>query len=145
MSHKNLILTRLTVILLLAFASSACTGANKPSSTGKNIPVRSYPLRGIIAALPEAPGKSLMIRHEAIHDFVDSFGEQVGMNSMTMPFERLPGVDLSGLKPGDKVALVWVVDWGKNDARITRIEKLPADTPLVFGKAIPEVAPPANK
>lgn len=135
---------RLPLVFILALAVLGCSHARK-SEVPKNLSPRTYPLRGIIAALPEAPGKSLMIRHEAIHDFVDSFGEQVGMNSMTMPFERQPGVDLSGLKPGDKVALVWVVDWGKNDARITRIEKLPADTPLVFGKANPKVAPPATK
>lgn len=135
---------RLPLVFILALAVFGCSHARK-SEAPKNLSPRTYPLRGIIAALPEAPGKSLMIRHEAIHDFVDSFGEQVGMNSMTMPFERLPGVDLSGLKPGDKVALVWVVDWGKNDARITRIEKLPADTPLVFGKAISKSAPPTTR
>ncbi|MBN8216340.1 MAG: copper-binding protein [Spirochaetes bacterium] len=135
---------RTAVLALSALTVFSC---NRPTHADKapKVPARSYEMRGIVSALPERSGQPVMIRHEAIHDFVDSFGERVGMNAMTMPFDLARGVSLSNIAPGDKVSFTWAVDWGKNDARIQRIQKLPGETVLVFGKAKPEAVAPASR
>lgn len=130
------------------FACSACDRKTenftpRPQVVGEPASLtHTYQTRGIIESLPEAgkPASELMIRHEAINDFVDGKGAVVGMNAMTMPFPRLsPGVSLEGFAVGDKIAFSFTNTWtGPESARkpgwtVDAISKLPADTELVFG------------
>lgn len=118
--------------------------SNPPAPASAASPLtHTYHTRGIIESLPEAgkPTLELMIRHEAINDFVDGAGAVVGMNAMTMPFPRLDdGVTLQGLAIGDKVAFSFTNTWSgpagsrRPDWVINSLTKLPADTELVFGK-----------
>ncbi len=103
----------------------------------------TYRVRGIVESLPEAgkPASELMIRHEAINDFVDGRGDVVGMNAMTMPFPAIaPSVALDGLAVGDKIAFEFSNTWsGPESARrpgwtIISVEKLPPETELTFAK-----------
>lgn len=115
-----------------------------PQDGGEPAPItHTYSTRGIIESLPEAgkPTSELMIRHEAINDFVNGSREVVGMNAMTMPFPRLSeGVTLEGLAVGDKVAFSFTNTWsGPEGSRrpgwvIDAISELPAETELIFGK-----------
>lgn len=106
----------------------------------------TYSTRGIIKRLPgEGPASELQIQHEAIDTFVDASGKVSGMNAMTMPFPQLAdGVGLDGYQVGDKVAFTFHVTWSEGNGGtrrpswvVTSIEKLPDDTQLVFGKAMP--------
>lgn len=140
---KTLILTgSMFIVAGLACIGTGCgrsdsAGTKDPTAT-THVPPRNYQLRGIITVIPD--GHSLKIRHEPIDDFVDNFGDVVGMSSMTMPFEVAPELPLGELSPGDKIAFDWSVDWGKNAHRITRLTKLPPDTELHFGPAHPPAA-----
>lgn len=105
-------------------------------------PVTTYEVRGEITRLPgsdETGGQRVVyIRHEAIDEFVGIDGDVVGMNSMTMPFPVSDADELNGLAVGDKIAFSLEVQWeGDPPYRIRRIEKLPADTELVFRSAEP--------
>ena len=60
------------------------------------------------------------------------------MSAMVMPFSAEPSVSLDGSCGGsDKVSF----SWNPDGERITKIEKLPADTALNFDKA-PTLPPP---
>lgn len=117
--------------------------AKSPPASESEALTHTYHTRGIIESIPEAgkPALELMIRHEAINDFVDGSGAVVGMNAMTMPFPRLAdGVTLDGVAVGDKIAFSFTNTWRgpaasrRPDWVIDSITKLPADTELVFGK-----------
>jgi Cu/Ag efflux protein CusF len=93
-------------------------------------------VRGEVRSLPQPdnPASAFQLRHEAIPDFVDIEGEEVGMESMTMPFpvavERLP----EGLAVGDAVEMTFRLDWEATPAiEVTEVKKLPAETVLDFG------------
>jgi Cu/Ag efflux protein CusF len=127
----------------------ASPAAPSTSPASADPATHTYAARGIIESLPEAgkPTLELMIRHEAINDFIDGAGAVVGMNAMTMPFPRLaPGVSLEGLAVGDKIGFTFTNTWsGPAGSRrpewvIDSITRLPADTELTFGKKQP-VAP----
>ncbi|HYD00180.1 MAG TPA: copper-binding protein [Phycisphaerales bacterium] len=135
-------------------ALTACSGKDKPmdppaeKSTGRTPPGRTpdgtYTVRGEVSSLPTTGDKRTEFRvyHEAIDDFKDKGGKVVGMNAMTMDFPPAKGVDLSNLKKGDKVSLTFSVWWGGSPPwLVTKIEKLPDDTKLVFGKAKPPAEP----
>jgi Cu/Ag efflux protein CusF len=97
--------------------------------------VQRYEMRGEVTRLPSAGMEAVDVRHEAVPGFVDMDGQAVGMTSMTMPFPLGDGVELDGIEPGDKVDFTLEVEWdGDPPYRIIRIEKLPADTMLDFGR-----------
>lgn len=101
---------------------------------------RSYSVRGKVAqiAVPGNPATEFMIQHQAIDDFVDAEGRQVGMDSMTMSFPLAPGVSTAGLAVGDPVEFTLHVDWRATPpVHITRLAKLPPGTLIVFGEAKP--------
>lgn len=101
---------------------------------------RDYTVRGKVDQLPDAkdPASQLMIAHEAIDDFVDRDGKASGMDSMTMSYPLADGVKTAGLAVGDPVELTLHVDWSADrPAEITRLEKLPPGTPIVFRAARP--------
>ena len=135
---------------LLALLAVACTGSAGDRGGEGGEPatgVHVYEVRGQVTALPDPadPLSDLRVRHEAVAHFVGIEGEAVGMDSMNMPFPVADGVDLAGLAVGDKVRLTFEVDWqGDVPYRATKIERLPADAELTFGKARPAPAPEAT-
>ncbi|MCA9278639.1 MAG: copper-binding protein [Phycisphaeraceae bacterium] len=99
----------------------------------------TYTVRGEIDQMPsaDAPMSAFRVHHEAIHNFVNSKGDMKGMNSMTMEFPLGEHVSLDGFVVGDKVSMDFTVTrepWGYF---VTKLEKLPTETELVFGKADP--------
>ncbi len=119
----------------LALLLAACRGG---APAGEEAP-RRYTVRGEVVQLagPAGAGAQVVIRHEAIDDFVDQAGRVVGMDAMVMPFEVAPPVSAGGLAVGDKVAIRFAMDWKGPRLRVERIERLPADTVLRFGPARP--------
>ena len=125
----------------VAMLSSLLTGCGEePASTTAEpaadvVTARTYSVRGIVEQLPDAEqaGVPFLIRHEAIPDFVNVYGQQTGMDAMTMPFEVSDDVSLDTLVVGDPIAFDLAVDWeGSPAMAITAIEKLPAETELVL-------------
>ena len=117
-------------VLLLA----ACHG----SPPAQPEAARRYAVRGeIVQTSVAGAGAQLLVRHEAIDDFVDSSGKVVGMDAMVMPFDVSPPLSASGLSAGDKVAIRFSMDWKASRLRVEAVERLPADTALRFGPARP--------
>jgi hypothetical protein len=95
----------------------------------------TYTIRGRVSALPNPPKTALVIHHEEIPDFADAEGNIIGMEEMEMQFPFLAaGVSLEGVAVGDPVEAVMEMRYkGQPRFLITRITKLPADTPLNLG------------
>jgi Cu/Ag efflux protein CusF len=89
------------------------------------------------APTPAAAGTQVLVRHEAIDDFVDSSGKVVGMDAMVMPFEIAPPLSAKDLAVGDKVAIRFSMDWKEPRLRVEGIERLPPGTVLRFAPARP--------
>ncbi len=121
-----------------AIAAIATVSCSRPPEAPA-VTVESYAMRGEIVRLPAAGSREMAIRHEAIPEFRDEAGKVVGMEAMTMPFTLASGVAIAGLAPGDRVAFTLEMRWQdpREIARISRIEKLPADARLAWD-------PPAN-
>jgi Cu/Ag efflux protein CusF len=103
----------------------------------------TYSTRGEVVTLPGLEGDAIKLHHERIPTFANKSGTigkdsqgKPGMKPMVMPFGKAPSVSYEGLKVGDKVSVVFEVNWAaeRPDQRIviTKIEKLPADTALDF-------------
>lgn len=106
---------------LLAFALLLAACSSGGETTG---PVQSYDVDGVITQLPAGPGTELMIRHEAIPDFVNRAGEAVGMKAMVMGFPVAESVDIGSFAEGDSVAFTFVVRWGQpKPLELTRMER----------------------
>ncbi|OFX25389.1 MAG: hypothetical protein A2V77_13605 [Anaeromyxobacter sp. RBG_16_69_14] len=129
------------LLLLLLWAMPGCKKgvATTTVDAGPAREARRYTVRGEVVRLPDPArrGDEIFVRHEAIDDFVDSSGKEVGMASMIMPF-RLPA-SAQELTLGDKVEIRFAVDWSTPAFRVEQIEKLPAATPLRLGPAGPAV------
>ncbi len=119
-----------TIVLLLA----ACS-APPPAPAG----ARVYVVRGEVvqAPAPVTAGIQVLVRHEAIDDFVDASGKVVGMDAMIMPFEVEPSAASKDLSVGDKVEVRFSMDWKEPRLRVERIERLPVGTALEFRAARP--------
>jgi len=117
---------RAAVLLLLA----ACSASAPPAGEG----ARVYTVRGEVAAppTPVTAGTQVLLRHEAIDDFVDATGKTVGMDAMVMPFDVVPPVSAKDLAVGDKVEMRFSMDWKGPRLRVERIERLPPGTALEF-------------
>ena len=90
-------------------------------------PDQTYTLNGHIVALP-TDDRPMQINHEAIPDFKNAAGEEVGMGAMTMPFPLADGVDISDLQVGDPVEFTFEVRWSSDEKyHITSISKRPDD------------------
>ncbi len=116
----------------LVLAAAAVAGCSPPPPAGE---VHRYTVRGEVAALPRPgqPGSELLIHHETVPKFVDSGGQTVVMESMTMPFPLADGVSLGGIDRGDKVEMTFEVRWnGAPPLQVTAIRELPPDTRLDF-------------
>ncbi len=141
MSPRGLLATLSLLGLLVLVTLGGCPGASRePAGETAASEVRVYPVRGVLRSLPapESERPEILVRHEAIDDFVGINGEVVGMDSMSMPFPLAPGLDLSGVAPGDKVLLRLEVDWAADEpARVTAIERLDPESELEFRAARP--------
>lgn len=117
------------VLLFLA----ACSASAPPADAGG----RAYTVRGEVvqAPAPVASGAQVLVRHEAIDDFVDATGKVVGMDAMVMPFDVAPPLTAKDLAVGDKVEVRFSMDWKGPRLRVERMERLPPGTPLRFGPA----------
>ena len=127
-------------VALLGSLPIACERKPAPTPTPAAAPndpaVRTYTLRGRITALPNPPKSALEIHHEALPEYANEKGEVIGMDEMIMQFPYLaPGVSLEGLQPGDPIEAVMEMRFkGQPPFQLTRITKLPTDTPLKLGK-----------
>lgn len=122
-----------TLPLAAALLLAACT---EPAPAPLAAPDQTYAARGVVRQLPDPTrpgGGELLIAHEAVPDFVDSEGQEVGMAAMTMPFALADPALLDGLAAGDKIGFDFEVRWqGGPPLRITRVERLPVSTRLSF-------------
>lgn len=124
---------RLLAAVLASTTVLASCGSEPAAVTDEAVATRNYSVRGTVEQLPdpEQAGVPLLIRHEAIPDFVNVYGQQTGMDAMIMPFAVSGDVSLDALSVGDPVAFELAVDWESSPAMaITAIEKLPPDTEL---------------
>lgn len=123
--------SRVVACAVLVLSLFACGKTATPTPADQ-----TYLVRGEIARLPEAGAAQpeLWLRHEAIPDFTTDDGKRVGMDAMTMPFGVAAGLDLRGFAVGDKVRFTLEVRWQdlRQPTAITRLEKLPPETPLTL-------------
>lgn len=127
----------LTVMMMAAGCGSDATPAAAGSKT------YTYTVRGEIVQLPSAESvdQQMLIRHEAIPDFINDQGEKVGMMSMTMQFPVGKDVSLEGLAVGDAISFTFDLDWsGTPPYKVVKIEKLAAGTELNFGKPMHDMS-----
>ncbi len=134
MTRRRFARSRCALLLLTALAGCAGgDGAEAPRAAGGT--ARTYTLRGIVLGLPQQDDRNLRLRHEAVPEFVDSTGNQVGMDSMVMPFPVAPDLQLAGVAEGDPVEITLVVDWQADQPiLITEVRELPPGTNLDLGK-----------
>ncbi len=125
-------------LALLVGAPSGCGADAPPAAAAQREGVRTaaYTVRGRITMLPDPamPASELMVFHEAIAAFRNPDGS-LGMRSMNMAFPAAPGLSLAGVSVGDPVEITFEVDSDEASGRLlesrtTRVERLPADTPL---------------
>jgi Cu/Ag efflux protein CusF len=122
-------------LAVLPYLLAACSAPAPSPGDG----ARSYTVRGEVvqAPTPVAAGVQVLVRHEAIDDFVDASGKVTGMDAMVMPFDVAPPLSAKELSAGDKVEIRFTMDWRGPRLRVDRIERLPPGTALRFGKARP--------
>jgi hypothetical protein len=113
--------------VLLCTALSACAGGPLEADS-------HYHGRGIVAARSGSGADAeLSIHHEAIPRFKDRDGHETTMASMTMIFGLAKTPSQAALRVGDKLAFEFDLRWNARPVLlITKLEKLPADTPLTL-------------
>lgn len=122
-----------------------CGGKPSEESTVEVDPdakIADYTVRGRVAQIPEAdkPTSSFRVHHEPIPEWKKNYDQPpVGMNSMVMEFPPASPSVIEGLAVGDVVALTFRVEYDGEGMlkgwKATRVEKLPAETMLVFEQA----------
>ena len=94
----------------------------------------TYSTRGQVVEVPRDSNGELSVHHEAVADFRDREGKPSHMDSMSMPFAVAPEVSLTGIAPGDKVAMAFEVRWDSLPTlRIVKLSELPESTSLSLG------------
>jgi hypothetical protein len=83
----------------------------------------------------------MMVRHEAIDDYVDEFGFVVGMDAMEMSLPTDPPPSVQALAVGDKISFRFAVDWEKPAIVVDQIQKLPQGRSCISGRRA-ETHPP---
>ena len=123
------------ILLLALLAAGGCTSSAPPEGAPAS-PSRRYTVRAEVVRLPEpgAPLRELVLRHEAIPDFVGQEGRVVGMEAMVMPLEVARSLSLDGVRAGDKVEIVLEVDWSRPSYRVVKLRLLPSSTVLDLGR-----------
>lgn len=127
---------------ILATGCSRGQTNTQPATEARD--AQSYVVRGEVISIPQAgkPGTQFIVKHEPIDSFRSASGQIVGMSTMGMPFTLGPGVSLEGIKPGDKIEMMWVMQWGPVAKEyLESVRKLPTETQLKFGEAHPPTTP----
>ena len=125
-------MARILPVFFFLFALAFATGCDSPASrrmesteSATQESITNYTGRGVIRSLG-ADGKSVVIKHEAISNYMDA---------MTMPFPvRTPSV-LKGLVPGDSVTFRLRVT--ATDGWVDQIERTPSNSFPVASPALP--------
>jgi hypothetical protein len=122
-------------LLLALLAAGSCTSSPPAEGAPASPSSRRYTVRAEVIRLPEAgaPLRELVLRHEAIPDFVGQEGRVVGMEAMVMPLEVARALPLEGVRVGDKVEIVLEVDWSRPSYRVVHLSLLPVSTVLDLG------------
>jgi hypothetical protein len=134
---------------VMACSLAGCGGKHSEESAAEidaDAKVAQYTVRGRVAQLPEAgkPTSSFRVHHEPIPEWKKNYDQSpVGMNSMVMEFPPATPDVIEGLAVGDVVALTFRVVYDEEDGMLkgwkaTRVEKLPAETALVFETGAPK-------
>lgn len=133
---------------VLASSLVGCGGKPSEESAAEidsGAKIADYTVRGLVAQLPEAgkPTSSFRVRHEPIPEWKKNYDQPpVGMNSMVMDFPPATPSVIEGLAVGDIVALTFRVEYDDEGMlkgwKATRVEKLPAETVLVFEAGAPK-------
>jgi hypothetical protein len=100
-------------------------------------PEQTYTTRGRIEGLPASGRLYFEIHHEAIPEFIGKDGAVTGMHEMIMDmpsFSPDAARQLAAMRVGDAVAMTFEVRYQSEPrSRVTKIVKLPAETPLTLG------------
>jgi len=126
-------LARWAALALLVAVANPSSARASPDAPGSK--VKHYTVRAEVVEMPDRPGGSVTLRHEAVDDFTDETGVVVGMNSMIMPFPVGREASLKGIMVGDKIEAAFVIDWEQGFMELERITKLPRETVLRYRKA----------
>ncbi len=119
---------RLALVLSCLAVCSSCSRSEAAERTST---------RGLVVAVQgEGDDLRVAIHHERIPAFKDREGQRAPMPSMIMLFGLGPGLHVSELVPGVKLALTFEVHWTTSPTLvITHFRRLPADTPLALSSA----------
>jgi hypothetical protein len=136
--HRRILAVLFPVTLALLSPGCRCAAlrdAAVPGAGGSH----TYTVRAEILRLPDRdrPGAEVVVRHEAIDDFVDEWGTVVGMDAMEMSFPAGPGLVPEGFGVGERVSLRFTVDYSAPSLTVERLERLPPGTALRFEPAHP--------
>lgn len=137
MKSARIVGRALLPVFALALVFAGCGSEPATEETSGPGPA-TYTVRGRVVAMPSTSDGEIQVEHEAIDDLVDFRGDVVGMDAMTMFFPLGEGAVAEEIVAGDIVEFDLLVDWNAEPlSKITRIEKLPEDTELEFGRAEP--------
>lgn len=70
-----------------------------------------YSTNAEVVELDPGPPLRLVLHHDPIPDFRDAAGKVVGMKAMKMAFGLGPGVDATTAKVGDRIQIIFDVDY----------------------------------
>ena len=132
--------------VLPSLAACGHESADATAEIDSDAKIADYTVRGRVAQLPEAgkPTTSFRVHHEPIPEWKKNYNQPpVGMNAMVMEFPPASPSVIEGIAVGDVVSMTFRVEYDEDDGMLkgwkaTRVEKLPADTALVFETAAPE-------
>lgn len=124
-------MNRSSFVLLGSVLLSACGGPSTPAQSS-NYDVRAR----VVEVHGSGDDLRVTLAHEAIPEFEDRSGDVVGMQAMAMAFGVARGIDAEAFSPGSKWQISFEVVWNREPPlRITRAERLPAETQLVLPAA----------
>ncbi len=130
---KRVLLSAVPVLAVLTLVLPGCKEESPAVTFEVDPTVRSYTVDGVIVAgtIPGDDPPVLKIRHEAMPDFYNDAGENVGMEAMTMNFPVGPGVDAASISEGDAVRVGFDVDFTRpgNPMLVHKLEVLDAAQP----------------
>ena len=114
---------RTSLVLLLAVIGSAVASCERADR---------YHTRGLVQEVAKDGDEvSIAVHHERIAAFRDRDGKTAPMHSMVMIFGMAQALAPTLPTRGDKLAFDFEVRWDERPAlRITRFERLPAETAL---------------
>ncbi len=121
------------LICSLCLPIAGCKSKNSSSSIKQGF-TYVYHLKGIIRSLPvpmQGP-PSIMIKMQAVPNWIGINGKVTPMEAMTMPCQLAKTVSVADLAVGDKIAFTYKVNWTQDRMLITDMKKLPPTTVINF-------------